>query len=111
MLRSSYGCVCHVGFAGNGYSCRIKCRAGFEPSSDGNTCVDVNECLDPYVCNHSKLNAECLNQDGTFSCVCPNGFDDFGDACLETLTTTATQTTPTETTHGHNHDDNRYNVL
>ncbi|KAL6104929.1 ltbp4 [Pungitius sinensis] len=45
------------------------CPAGFE-RANGTQCVDVNECLQPGLCE----NGICVNTRGRYSCVCRTGF-------------------------------------
>ncbi|XP_041795911.1 latent-transforming growth factor beta-binding protein 4 isoform X3 [Chelmon rostratus] len=45
------------------------CPAGFE-GTNGTQCVDVNECLQPGLCE----NGICVNTRGSYSCVCRVGF-------------------------------------
>ncbi|XP_039986751.1 latent-transforming growth factor beta-binding protein 1-like [Xiphias gladius] len=45
------------------------CPAGFE-RANGTQCVDVNECLQPWLCE----NGICVNTMGSYSCVCRAGF-------------------------------------
>ncbi|XP_040901991.1 LOW QUALITY PROTEIN: latent-transforming growth factor beta-binding protein 4 [Toxotes jaculatrix] len=45
------------------------CPAGFE-RANGTQCVDVNECLQPGLCE----NGICVNTRGSYSCVCRLGF-------------------------------------
>ncbi|XP_024910631.1 latent-transforming growth factor beta-binding protein 1 isoform X1 [Cynoglossus semilaevis] len=45
------------------------CLSGFE-RSNGTQCVDVNECLQPGLCE----NGICVNTRGSYSCVCKAGF-------------------------------------
>ncbi|XP_047380794.1 hemicentin-2 [Sciurus carolinensis] len=48
----------------------VGCPEGFELDTQGEFCVDRDECLDgPSPCSHS-----CLNAPGRFSCACPAGF-------------------------------------
>ncbi|KAM4729848.1 latent-transforming growth factor beta-binding protein 1 isoform 3-T3 [Anableps anableps] len=48
------------------------CDQGYQESQDGQACEDVNECeLLSSVCGE----AECVNVDGSFLCVCPKGQD------------------------------------
>ncbi|KAI3363428.1 hypothetical protein L3Q82_011574 [Scortum barcoo] len=48
------------------------CDQGYQESQDGQGCVDVNECeLLSSVCGE----AQCMNVDGSFLCVCPDGQD------------------------------------
>lgn len=92
----SYRCKCKEGFYGNGkicvddnecdfetggcvhrctntpgnYSC--SCYDGFELDSDGQNCVDLNECSSPSItpgCDHI-----CVNTIGGFECHCRDGY-------------------------------------
>ena len=55
-----------------GYSC--ECDAGYEPSDDGLTCENINDCAD-VNCN----NGECVDEVESYYCDCADGWD--GDAC------------------------------
>ncbi|KAM9852921.1 latent-transforming growth factor beta-binding protein 4 [Aulostomus maculatus] len=59
-------CVLCPANTGQGNS---SCPAGFE-RSNGTQCVDVNECLQPGLCE----NGICVNTGGSYSCVCRQGF-------------------------------------
>ncbi|XP_060649592.1 very low-density lipoprotein receptor isoform X1 [Drosophila nasuta] len=50
-----------------GYAC--DCHQGYQLSSDGHTCVDINECEEPGIC--SQL---CVNEIGGFKCECQTGY-------------------------------------
>ncbi|TKS85130.1 Latent-transforming growth factor beta-binding protein 1 [Collichthys lucidus] len=53
-------------------SFRCLCDQGYQETQDGQACVDVNECeLLSSVCGE----AQCVNVDGSFLCVCSSGQD------------------------------------
>ncbi|CAB4009289.1 fibrillin-3-like isoform X1, partial [Paramuricea clavata] len=60
------------------YECR--CRAAFARSNNGD-CKDVDECktkTDP--CDPI---AECQNTEGSYKCVCPEGYSNHGHTCID----------------------------
>nr|XP_022296650.1 mucin-like protein [Crassostrea virginica] len=78
------------------------CRAGWR----GRDCdQDMNECIiDPVVCGLSKL---CVNTEGSYKCVCPEGFHSIGEECKdidecanEFLNTCSHSTTHCQNAHG-----------
>ncbi|KAM8947004.1 latent-transforming growth factor beta-binding protein 1 isoform 2-T2 [Pelodytes ibericus] len=54
-LEGSYSCIC---------------RKGYEVTSDGKQCIDINECQLGNLC----LNGHCHNIAGSFTCSCNQGF-------------------------------------
>ncbi|XP_062609556.1 uncharacterized protein LOC134271356 [Saccostrea cucullata] len=58
------GCVCLSGWTG------VKCDK------------DIDECLvDPFICGSDRV---CQNLEGSYSCICGEGFDINGDKCEDT---------------------------
>lgn len=65
--------VCPTGICTNtvgSFSCK-DCDRGFRPSPLGNSCEDVDECEGSQ---NSCLGGECKNTDGSYQCLCPQGF-------------------------------------
>ncbi len=58
------------------YEC--KCDDGYEINAK-NTCTDIDECADPEL-NKCPTHSDCANEDGTFSCVCHEGYS--GNNCV-----------------------------
>lgn len=46
--------------------------------SVGHFCVDINECAEKDFCDSG---ATCINTNGGFRCVCPEGYRSEGRAC------------------------------
>ncbi|XP_008270273.3 latent-transforming growth factor beta-binding protein 2 [Oryctolagus cuniculus] len=65
--------MCPTGVCTNtvgSFSCK-DCDAGYQPSPLGRTCEDVDECEDAQsIC----LGGECRNTEGSYQCLCPQGF-------------------------------------
>ena len=57
-------CECRAGYFGN----------GFTLISGGTGCTDINECVSDES-NNCPVEADCVNTDGSFECVCVDGFD------------------------------------
>ncbi|GAB5547708.1 MAG: hypothetical protein SangKO_074680 [Sandaracinaceae bacterium] len=105
-------CTCPAGYAGDGRSpgtgCSDvnECAAGTDDCDvnatctntvgsftcacngpewvgDGRTCVDYDECMDPFYTAMCDANASCVNQVPGFSCVCQSGYRGDGFTCAE----------------------------
>ncbi|XP_062454336.1 adhesion G protein-coupled receptor E3-like [Rhea pennata] len=76
------GSTCCVGEPGRGFSCR--CGHGFIAvpfNGSFYTCYDVDECaIVPGPCGP---NATCINEPGSYSCICPPGYS--GPSCGERI--------------------------
>ena len=94
----SFICSCKNGFYGNGTHCaegscpeelcpinekcisprsnQCDCQNGFERNESG-VCLDIDECSF-LGCDE---NADCINQPGSFSCTCRDGFYGSGQFC------------------------------
>ncbi|KAL7118216.1 hypothetical protein ACP275_03G121600 [Erythranthe tilingii] len=79
---TSYACVspnskCYKPQDGYGYRCR--CVDGYDGNPYlSNGCVNINECEDASV---SKCKHGCIDTEGGFDCLCPNGYHEDGDDC------------------------------
>lgn len=52
---------------------------GYMLNRDGRTCRDVDECLTrQHRCQH-----ECVNTEGSYRCMCPPGYIQIGERCLD----------------------------
>ncbi|OCT77882.1 hypothetical protein XELAEV_18028979mg [Xenopus laevis] len=60
-------------------SYRCTCQRGYDVTSDGKECIDINECQSGTLC----LNGLCQNTEGSFVCSCHEGYQPApsGDQC------------------------------
>ena len=70
------------------YEC--KCEDGYEINAK-NTCADIDECADPEL-NKCPEHSDCANEDGTFSCVCHEGYS--GNNCVPSKRTKVCEDLP-----------------
>eukprot|EP00117_Sycon_ciliatum_P002421 scpid7190/ scgid3720/ Fibrillin-1 len=70
--------TCMIGYQLAGQRRRV-CQNTSAWSGDNPTCVDVNECLD----NPCSPNARCINEPGSFRCVCLDGYTGDGFVCRD----------------------------
>ncbi|RNA27933.1 hypothetical protein BpHYR1_013493 [Brachionus plicatilis] len=69
---------------GSSLLCVEKCPAGYEPDfDDDKLCKDANECLNENEC---QKNALCFNTEGSYKCVCKDGYIGNGIFCEEEIT-------------------------
>jgi hypothetical protein len=52
---------------------QCRCKSGFTPRKG--SCININEC-DPKFDNGCDNNAECIDTDGSYECLCLDGFRD-----------------------------------
>ena len=87
--ESFYYDVCNSGFikdeSNNCINCALTRNYKFNETTEecscnvgyrGDFCTDINECQEnPSICDNQTKNSECLNNDGSFYCVCREGFE------------------------------------
>ncbi len=66
------GCS-HICTSKSDGSHECSCEPGYALGPDGNSCVDIDECVFEETCAR-VANSECANSPGSFSCVCREGF-------------------------------------
>ena len=75
--EGSFMCTCHEGFDGDGFNCTGRFDTIYKLVII--TCVlDINECVTGSLCDNIAL---CENTEGSFMCVCHEGFDGDGFNC------------------------------
>ncbi|XP_028734010.1 protein disulfide isomerase CRELD2 [Peromyscus leucopus] len=96
-VNGSYTCeecdsTC-VGCTGKGPANCKECISGY--SKQNGECTDIDECsLAEKACK--KKNENCYNIPGSFVCVCPEGFEETEDACVQTAEGEVAEETPTQ---------------
>ena len=80
-IPGSYVCSCVQGYEGNGTFCEsmvkypyLLCLASIHTFSD------VDECQNDTL-NTCDDNADCFDTEGSFTCICREGYDGTGIAC------------------------------
>ncbi|XP_045042913.2 protein disulfide isomerase CRELD2 isoform X2 [Desmodus rotundus] len=69
-----------VGCTGKGPGQCKECIAGY--TKESGQCADVDECALPEkAC--ARTNENCYNTPGSYVCVCPEGFEETEDACVQ----------------------------
>ncbi|XP_067915253.1 cysteine-rich with EGF-like domain protein 2 isoform X1 [Heterodontus francisci] len=82
--EGSYSCeacdsACDACTGGSPEEC-INCTTGY--AMEEQKCIDINECnLSDTVC--TRENEDCVNTEGSFQCVCAEGYEDRDGTCLE----------------------------
>ena len=59
------------------------CPDGYTLDQNATSCVDINECLSLEFYGSCDANADCINRNGGFECMCRPGFFQSGSACFE----------------------------
>ena len=59
------------------------CSEGYTEDQNGTVCIDINECINLEFYGSCDVNAECINVQGGFECMCRPGFLQSGDTCFE----------------------------
>ncbi|CAG9536724.1 unnamed protein product [Cercopithifilaria johnstoni] len=90
-------CQCKQGFEGDGYYCRAECKQqcvaneqcyrgecrcteGYKRGAN-DTCMDIDECaMGTHDCHSVAL---CNNMPGSFTCICPTGYQGNGRKCSQ----------------------------
>ena len=59
---------------------RCVCSEGYSEDADSGRCVDVDECAGANECSENSV---CQNEAGGYACVCEEGFESDGSACVD----------------------------
>ena len=76
--EGSFVCECNMGFDGDGYNCTGMFYIIHEQLHAYMHVLDINECVADFLCGNNAL---CENTEGSFMCVCLEGFDGDGFNC------------------------------
>lgn len=80
------GAICAQVAGANG-QVELSCACAEGYRGDGYTCADIDECASgAAMCN---TNATCLNETGSFRCVCNSGFEGNGVSCTPSVSACA----------------------